>query len=131
MQLEMTVIVRHIHRWGLEISAFVFRRARESIYILKRKLKIMLKPDMVNTIQSRWLLPLLFFTRPGNRLACPHLPKPVSVREQQEQAALQGRASREPWVAAGQVRTGTSPTGPHLTVDNSSDQGRSGDGDQG
>lgn len=113
-----------ICRWGLEISTLVFRRAWKSIYILKRKRKTVLKPDMVNTNQSRWLLPLLLLTRPGKRLAGPHLPKPV-----QELAALQGRASQEPWVAAGQTRTGTLPTGPHPIAD--SGQGRSGDGDQG
>lgn len=103
----------YVCMWGLEISAFVFRRTWESIYILKRKLKTILKPDLVNTKQSHCLFPLLFLRRAGSRLACLPLPKPVSVREQQEQAALQGWASQEPWVAAGQTRTGTSPTGPH------------------
>lgn len=101
-------------------SAFAFRRTWKSIYILQRNLKTMLKPDWVNTSQFHWLLPWLFFSRTGNRLACSHLPKPVSVTEQQD-----------PWVAAGQMRTGTLPTAPHPIADERSDQGRSGDGDQG
>lgn len=119
----------YICRWGLEISAFVFRRTWESIYILKRKLKTMLKPDLVIPTNLIGFSHCCFFTRPGNRLACPRVPEPVSVREQQEQVALQGRVSQEPWVAAGQTRPGSSPTGPHPTKDKS-DQGRSGDGDQ-
>lgn len=91
----MTVMVRHVRTrrtyvGGSSKSTFVFRRAWESIYILKTKLKTMLKPDLVNTNQSHWLLPSLFFTRAGNRHACPHLPMPLSAWEQQEQAALGG-----------------------------------------
>lgn len=112
----------YVCRSGLEISAYVFRRAWKSICIVKRKLKTILKPDWVNTSQSLWLIPLLFFTRAGNRLACAHLPKPVSVGEQQEQAVLQGRVSQELWVPAGQTRTEASPTGPHPTADKRSDQ---------
>lgn len=136
MQLEMTAMVRHVctrrtYVGGASKSTFVFRRAWESICILKTKLKTMLKPDLVNTNQSHWLLPSLFFTKAGNRHACPHLPMPLSAREQQEQAALQGRTSREPWVAAGQTRTGTSSTAPRRVADKKSDRGRSGGGDQG
>lgn len=109
-------------RWALEISAFVFRRTWESICILKRRIKTMLKPDWVNTNQSRQLFPLLFFARAGNRLACSHLSKPLSVREQQRQGAVGGsRADKNRDLTPG----------PHPTTDKRSDQSRSGDGDQG